>query len=605
MEPYWSKVLNQRVSRRRGLAAISASGAAAAFLAACGGSSDGAPSQPVSQLLAQPIDTTKDAKRGGVLFVRRQSDIQSLDPHFLNSSSATGVYQRMIRLKETHLEPAKLDFVGDTVESWEYSGDRLQLTFKIRPFKTHDIPPVNGRPVDAEDIAFSWKRFSTIGTVRANFANSVNPEAPITSVTAVDSKTVVMKLAQPVSGLIALLATASGSWLLMPKEAESGFDPVKKPIGWGPFLAADYTPSVSLTFKRHPGYYEADRIYVDEIQDFIIPEYAAGLAQFRAGRIYKYDLRQEDILQTKKDVPELQMYIDTPPTQHGIAMFSWNPSLATPFRDKRLRQALAMSLDSSVLLDVFHNVEAFRSQGIPVEPFRYTCVPAWCNLIFSGDYWLNPDDAKKFGPNVKYYQHNPEEAKKLVSAAGYPNGVDSVANWATGYGGDVYPRYAESAAAYAAEVGIRLRANTSPITGDFRAKYADNPGEFDGVTYRLRVSGGIFDPIERAFLEFTPAGGVSYTGFYSDDSSYKKGDPKYTDFLKKARQEFDNERRTTLSQEFQRMEAENQYQPSFPGTASVLKLVWPTLRNESVFYASSGPYVGQWLDPTQPPHNKS
>jgi ABC-type transport system substrate-binding protein len=260
-----------------------------------------------------------------------------------------------------------------------------------------------------------------------------------------------------------------------------------------------------------------------------------------------------------------------------------------------------MAIDGDVLLDVFHNVNAFQSQGIPVEPYRYTCVPAWCNLIYTDEYWLNPHDSRKFGPNVKYYQHNPEEARKLVTAAGYSSGLDTVANWATGYGGDVYPRYAESAAAFAAEVGINLRANTSPITGDFRAKYADNPGEFDGVTYRLRVSGGIFDPLERAFLEFTPAGGVSYTGFFSEDSSYKKGDPRYTEFLKKARLEFDNERRIALSQEFQRMEAENQYQPSFPGTASILKLVWPVLRNENVFYASSGPYVGQWLDPTKPP----
>ena len=38
-------------------------------------------------------------------------------------------------------------------------------------------------------------------------------------------------------------------------------------------------------------------------------------------------------------------------------------------------------------------------------------------------WWLDPKDAK-FGPNAKYFQHNPAEAKKLLAAAGYANGFE-------------------------------------------------------------------------------------------------------------------------------------------------------------------------------------
>ena len=47
-----------------------------------------------------------------------------------------------------------------------------------------------------------------------------------------------------------------------------------------------------------------------------------------------------------------------------------------------------------------------------------------------GDYWLDPTDAKEFGPNAKYLDLNMAEAKKLLTAAGQPNGFDLDLNFA-------------------------------------------------------------------------------------------------------------------------------------------------------------------------------
>src|SRR5678815_3076707 len=88
-----------------------------------------------------------------------------------------------------------------------------------------------------------------------------------------------------------------------------------------------------------------DRTYIDEVKETIIPEYANGIAQFRAGNLHTYAVRQEDILPTKRDIPALNLYAIDPPTQYGIFRFGWNPAKKTPFRDKRLRQALAISID--------------------------------------------------------------------------------------------------------------------------------------------------------------------------------------------------------------------------------------------------------------------
>src|SRR4051812_3795912 len=75
---YWNKTISARLSRRRVLAATGLS-AAAAFLAACGGSgSDDKPKQDVSSLLSQPVDTMSKAVRGGTW----PTTITADPPHF-------------------------------------------------------------------------------------------------------------------------------------------------------------------------------------------------------------------------------------------------------------------------------------------------------------------------------------------------------------------------------------------------------------------------------------------------------------------------------------------------------------------------------------------
>jgi hypothetical protein len=112
--------------------------------------------------------------------------------------------------------------------------------------------------------------------------------------------------------------------------------------------------------------------------------------------------------------------------------------------------------------------------------------------------------------------------------------------------------------------------------------------------------------------EFSPNPGNGFSGFNSDGGTWKSGDAEYTALLKKARSEFDEKKRIAMARDFQRMEAERQYQPSFPGTASGLLLAWPALRNVMVFRDAGvlGGLTGDpalsrvnlWLDPAQPPN---
>ncbi len=64
---YWSRSLRAKITRRRTLALSGGAVLAASFLAACGGGkNESGGSTGSSGLVTQPVDTTNQAKGGGV-----------------------------------------------------------------------------------------------------------------------------------------------------------------------------------------------------------------------------------------------------------------------------------------------------------------------------------------------------------------------------------------------------------------------------------------------------------------------------------------------------------------------------------------------------------
>jgi len=272
--------------------------ATASILAACGGGDEGGDGgQPVSGLITQPEDTSKHAKRGGTLRFSVTADIPNFDPHFLSFANAQQVllnYNRLTRVKPGHLEQSDGTIIGDAVESWEYSPDKLTITMKVRKnLGMPNIQPVNGRNLDAEDIVYSWGRFSKNGNNRMDFVNAINPNAPVLSVNAPDKHTVVVKLNQPVASMMAQFSSqASGQFFVFPKEAEDKFDLRHTPIGAGVYYLAEYRPSERFVYKRNPNYFDKDVGYAETIDVPIVGEYAVGEAQLRAGGLFTYAIGQ-------------------------------------------------------------------------------------------------------------------------------------------------------------------------------------------------------------------------------------------------------------------------------------------------------------------------
>jgi ABC-type transport system substrate-binding protein len=126
-----------------------------------------------------------------------------------------------------------------------------------------------------------------------------------------------------------------------------------------------------------------------------------------------------------------------------------------------------MAIDRETQADVQGNRDRFTAEGLDVPVRFHTVISAnW------DGYWLDPTDAKKFGANAKYYTLDLAEGKKLLSAAGFPNGFETELFFNGGnHYGTVYTQTTEIVAGFLKEVGIRLRLSPKEYSTDYLPNY--------------------------------------------------------------------------------------------------------------------------------------
>lgn len=612
---YWSNLANRRLRRRATLQLAGGAAAAAAFLAACGGGGEGGSKGNKSSLVSQPIDTTKDAKRGGTLKDRTFGDPNTLD---LNGAvnplnpPARIAYDTLVRFNVGTNKPSDNSIIGGLAESFERSPDGLQITMKLRQgLKWHNKAPVNGRAFDVDDVLFTWDRFTRKSTNRGGYANVVNPQAPILSLTAPDARTVVVKLKEPLVYALELFASNpisfSGSLIVIPKETDTSFNIGTDMIGTGPYVMTNYTPSVGFTLKRNPDYFDKDWGFVDQIDMPIVLEYATVLAQMKAGNIYSFGassnvpgIKADDLFTLKQDEPRIQIYPKgrVAGANPSVVSFGLLPAEKSPFLDERVRQAISMSWDRDLYADTFYNVSSFASQGMPVETRWHSSLSnAW------EGWWLDPK-GKDFGPNAKFYQRDIAEAKKLLAAAGYANGLKDITSHhiTTLELGPNFPKQADVLDGMATDIGVTTKTHPIDYAKEYIPLYRDGHGQYDGWAYHTSAGGTGVGPVGLLSNEYWSKGGSAFHGFSTKGGNDQSGDPQVDAMIEKARVEQDTEKRRAMVQDIQRYLAKSMYALLLPADATEFNVAWPALANYAVY---SGIQVWGhyhlWVDETKPP----
>jgi ABC-type transport system substrate-binding protein len=628
MSNYWQKVTNSRISRRRAMAATGSAAAAAAFLAACGGSDDddgdgaGGSSGSGSGLIYNPVDTTGQAKPGGAIKHYAAADITHFDALASNSASTVGngsvfAYTRLLKFKPG-ISPKEADGTseGEMAESWEVSPDKLTLTMKLRQgngLKWDERAPTNGRMLDIDDVLYSYKKFAEQNPSAANVANARNASAPVVSVTASDPRTLVIKLAKPDSTLIGLFS-ATDHLYIMPREAEGGFDPKTEVRGNGPWQLQEYTPSARFVWKKNPNYYVSNRPFPDLIERPIITEVSQQLAQFRAGNIHTDVVAnvQQEVTQLKKDLPKANLVLpNSYPT--GLTPSVWfGYEGNSPFKDIRVRQAFSMLMDRESFHGAINNADAFAAEGLDAEIRYNTSITAgW------GPFWLDPL-GKDFGPNAKYLQYNMEEAKKLLSAAGFPNGLstESFSNQELTYG-PTYNQAVEVFAGFFGDAGVQVKQTTMPYTQYLNAYYfgyrsgasaQGTSGDKTGYNgYSVQAERPYAGAVNLMLGSWHSAGGA-FHGMTPDGTNAFKGDPKIDQMIEKIQADFDQKSQVTQTHDVIRYMTGQAYMIPRPVANRAYTVYWPAIANVGIQerWAQNNAtwteeYINWWIDSTKAP----
>ncbi|AGH38773.1 Periplasmic oligopeptide-binding protein [Bibersteinia trehalosi USDA-ARS-USMARC-189] len=243
--------------------------------------------------------------------------------------------------------------------SWESSSDFKQWTFKLRP----DAKWSNGEPVTAHDFVFSWQRLATPTTASPyasylDYLKVENAQDVIEGkkqpselgVKALDDLTFQVTLSEPVPYLVGM--TTHQSMLPVPKSVVEKYGDawvkVENYVGNGAYKLAKHVINEKIEFERNPNYWNDKETVIEKATFLAIPSTNTDVQRYRAGEIdiTNYGLSPEIFPKLKAEIPDELFVVKTLSTY----LYEIN-NQKKPFDDIRVRKALNLSLDRTIITD--------------------------------------------------------------------------------------------------------------------------------------------------------------------------------------------------------------------------------------------------------------
>ena len=421
------------------------------------------------------------------------------------------MFNGLVRYNSQTLNPE-----GDLAESWSYSADGKELTFKLRSgVKWHD-----GQPFTADDVKFTFDTMLDT-KVTARFRSNIRG---VTGAQVIDPLTVVLKLSAPLPSLLIQLGY---NVLMVPKHLLQGQDIntptefLKKPIGTGPFKIVEYTPGSTLTVERYDAFHFGPAL-LDRITLRVIPDINSQLAQIKSGEL-DFMLMEPDQAASVGSSGNIVIQNAAQVNYYFIAYNNSRPALS----EKEVRQALTMGLDrAGIVKDILGG--AARVANGPINPLLA---------------WAYTDD-------VKQLTYNPEGAKQLLETAG----------WKVGAGGVREKNGVRLAFELIVDRGNTTRESTAALAQQqWRVIGADvqiNTMEFNASLDRLQKFN--YDAIVEWFITAPDPDLLAYYGTGGTSNFWKYSSPQADALLEQARSEIDQTKRGAIYKDFLKIIAEDQ-----------------------------------------------
>jgi peptide/nickel transport system substrate-binding protein len=325
----------------------------------------------VSPAAATPTAFVEQPKRGGALKTATTAVPRNLEPHAAGGIDTNGsagpliCYSQLLNFRwGPDITPPVRTVGPDLAESWTQP-DELTYLFKLRSgMKWHNVAPVNGRELTAEDVAYSFQRIRDLRSYAGQLAG-------VTRMEAVDRSTFKITMEKPNADLLANLCNRTQVMVAREAvEAQGGTLENAPVIGTGPWLFDTYTARERFTAKRNPDYFLRGLPYFDTFESYILADVATLISAFRGSTINV--IGAGGIPQTGAEiaraVPQAQIrWVSADENQAELGL----KLSVEPFSDLRVRQAISKALDRKAIIETVHLGRGSLNGGFAVPD------PSW------------------------------------------------------------------------------------------------------------------------------------------------------------------------------------------------------------------------------------
>jgi peptide/nickel transport system substrate-binding protein len=426
---------------------------------------------------ARPAAAQAQGKAGGTIRAGVAMPTGAIDPVTVHDS---GSYQMLFQVAE-YLCVTQPDFTLKPVlaESWSHSDDGLVWTFKLRRgVKFH-----SGKIMTADDVVATFDRLSD----PAGSSNALSVFRGMLSkggTRKIDDHTVAFHLDSPNGNFPYAVAIDNFNAVIQPAERVADYEAVFE--GTGPFRMESYQPRAGAAFVRNPDYW-GDKALPDRLEFKFFGEPQPRLIALQAGDV--------DILDAVPIV--MSAALERDPAITLIPVRSANHRQVhmrcdmAPFADKRVRQALALTLDRGKLVAGLCRGKGVKGNDSPFTPL-YPSTDA----------------------SVPQRDQDIAKARQLMAAAGVPDGF--AVTLTTEQYSDI-PQYAQLIQSYAKAIGIRidLKIETQEL---YYGKSV--PGQSDWLDSPLGITDYAHRSIPNALLTNPLVSGGAWNAAHFKDPTY-------------------------------------------------------------------------------------
>ena len=416
-----------RISRRdfvRRAAAIGLSvPVISAALAACGDDEgdDAATGEATGEATAdgeataeEPAGTTAaPAAGGGTIRVATQKPAGPLDPIGMQDLGTYGVVSQCFEFLCTLGDNG--DIAPGLAEEWTPNEDGTVWTFKLR----QGVKWQDGTDFTSADVAATLDRLAAADNAGLKGVIGAG------SVDASDPATAVVTLLAANGNFPYLVSVYNAQTVITPAAFAAGTTLDGSPNGTGPWILSNFDAATGATFTANPDYWggapalgTAEWSFFDD-EGSMVTAAAAG----EVDTLVQFQVVGGEALFNNPDFN----VVGFPTAAHRQI---WMRCDTGQFADKRVRQALGLSIDRQALVDVLFQGKADIGNDhviAPLYPFR--------------------------DPSTPQRERDVEAAKALLAEAGFPDGLEATLHF--GQLQEI-PELAQLVAAQAAEAGFTL-----------------------------------------------------------------------------------------------------------------------------------------------------